>query len=177
MLLPLRINRVSGKIGFSLSLLFFIGCATSSPWKLTGLPNADPDYEIVRLSYPATDALHGMKLEFVRYGTECYAYIHAAGYAFPFYQGKENQAKVSFYTERTAMHFIAFRCEDGQRLRLTEEAAAALATSLKKGESVTLSCGHFSQSVSASYFCRAYRTLYKRPARFVSKERVHVAFY
>ena len=141
--------------------LFLLASCHSDPWKTTAIYSSSREYTLARLSYPPSNPNNGMELEMTRFGEEIRAYINVYQYNFPLQN--TNKTHLTIQTEDRSQTFILPLMEGEQRVRLTDRCLEYLLTSLSTHSSITLSSGHFTQTIHTKNFKTHYKSLLRQP--------------
>ncbi|MBF5059528.1 hypothetical protein [Candidatus Neptunochlamydia vexilliferae] len=67
----------------ALALLLLLTSCCRDGWKHTAIKSGSPDYDISKLTHPASDPANGIELELTRYGKEIHGYIHVKTFELP----------------------------------------------------------------------------------------------
>ena len=161
-------------------LPLFLFCLTSchhEPWQHTSIRNGNPQYDLAKLTYPASNPNNGIELEITRSGKEVHGYINVKQYDFPIHDNNPHQTLLTIETNRATKTFVITLLEGGQRARLTDSCLEYLLQTLELKPSVTLSSGHFSEILNTANFSRHYDALLREPHRLIPEKLITFEFY
>ncbi len=150
------------KYSLLIFLLLLTGCCRDG-WKHTAIKSGSPDYDISKLTHPASDPTNGIELELTRYGKEVHGYIHVKTFELPSHED-EHATMLTISTPRSNKAFVIPLLQGGQRARLTDMCLSYLVEMLEMNGAVTLTSGHFSETVSGENFHRHHDALMRRPS-------------
>lgn len=146
-----------------LSFLLLLTSCHREPWQHTSIRNGNPNYDMAKLTYPASNPTSGMELELTRTGKEIHGYVNVHHYELPSYQDDLHATTLTITTNCAARTFVIPLLQGGQRARLTDDCLDYLLQNLELKPAVTLSSGHFSQELESSNFERHYNALLRKP--------------
>ncbi|MDN3509369.1 MAG: hypothetical protein P0S93_05075 [Candidatus Neptunochlamydia sp.] len=151
------------RILYLLLLLFLAGCHHST-WQHTSIRNGNDRYDMSKLTCPPYNETNGIELEITRLEKEIHAYINVHHLQLPKNKDDERATTLIISTNCSTRTFIIPLLEGRQRARLTDTCFEYLLQHLELKPSVTLSSGHFSETLDASNFGRHYDTLLRKPS-------------
>lgn len=157
--------------------LFLLTSCHRESWQHTSIRNGNRDYDIAKLSYPPSNPNSGIKLEFTRFGKEIHGYINVATFEFPTHKDDLHATTLTISTNSTTRTFVISLLEGGQRARLTDTCLDYLIQTLQLKSSVTLSSGHFSETLESSNFERHYNVLLREPSRIKPQNLIHFELF
>ena len=160
-----------------LSLLFLLTSCHHEVWQHSSIRNGNPQYDLAKLIYPSSNPNSGIKLEMIRNGKEVHAYINVKQYDLPPYENNPHQTLLTIETNRITKTFVIPLLEGKQRARLTDTCLDYLLQTLELKPSVTLSSGHFSETLNATNFSRHYDALLRQPHRLLPENLITFEFY
>ena len=154
-------------------LLLFCASCHHSHWKHSSLRSGNPDQDLAKLIYPASNQNSGIEVEITRFGREVHGYINVKHFTLPLHDGSSHETTLTIGSRS----FVITLLEGGQRARLTENCLDYLIQSLELKASVLLTSGHFSESLDATNFRRHYDALLRNPRRLLPQNLVTFEFY
>lgn len=152
------------KILFCLLLLLLTTSCHHSTWQHTSIRNGNDRYDMAKLTYPSSNETNGIELEMTRLGKEIHAYINVHCFELPMNENDKHATTLTISTNCATRTFVIPLLEGGQRARLTDTCLEYLLQNLELKPSVTLSSGHFSETLDASNFERHYDALLRKPS-------------
>ena len=159
-----------------LLLLFLAGCH-HSPWQHTSIRNGNDRYDMAKLTYPPSNETNGIELEISRLGKEIHAYINVHHFQLPSSGVDEHATTLTVSTNCSTKTFVIPLLEGGQRARLTDTCLEYLLQNLELKPSVTLSSGHFSETLDASNFERHYDALLRKPSAIQPRSMISLELF
>jgi len=160
-----------------LLLLFFASCARQDPWHETAIRNTNPEHEMAKLAYPASNPHDGIQLEFVRHGDSLNGYLSILAFTIPPHPDHPKQTILTCQTCDEKRSFLIERLEGGQKLRLSQEAITFLINAFQNVPTVHLSLGHHSQTYKSAHFEKHFRSLHHLPPRYFPEKLVTFELY
>ncbi len=151
------------KILLLLSVLFIASCHRS-PWQHAFIRNGNDRYDLAKLIYPPSSDTQGIELEITRLGQEIQAYINVRHFKLPKNENDAQTTTVVISTHSATKAFVIPLLEGGERARLTAACLEYLIQNLELKTAVTLSSGHFSETVDASNFNLHYDAFMRKPS-------------
>ncbi|MGE0199090.1 MAG: hypothetical protein AB7N99_09225 [Simkaniaceae bacterium] len=165
--------------GLFLSLIIVLllaGCHRE-PWQHSSIRNGNGQHDLAKLTYPASNPNSGIELAITRHGKEILGYIHVHSYTLPLYQENPHETFLTIETEQASQTFVIPLFEGGQRARLSPICLDYLLQTLELKPSVTLSSGHFSETLNSGNFHRHYDALLREPSRLLPESLVTFELY
>lgn len=150
------------KIALCLLLLCFVGCARSS-WQHTSIRSGNTDYDISKLTHPSSNPTDGLELELTRCGKEIHGYLNVHALELPSHEEDPHATTLTIRAQCASKTFVIPLLQGGQRARLTDTCLDYLLQTLSLKPSVTLSSGHFSETLDSANFDRHYNALLREP--------------
>ena len=140
------------------SIFFLTGC-NRSPWQNVSISNSD----LAQLTYPPASEMHGMEFEMTRCGKKIDAYINIRHFELPIKGNGDQLTTLTITANSTSKTFVIPLLQGRQRGHLTDACLKYLLQNLRTHLSVTLSSGHFSETLNTSHFERHHNIFLQRP--------------
>lgn len=156
-------------------LLLSLSCHHKKDWQYTPIRSLDSNYDMAKLSYPASSASKGILLELIRQHKEIQGYLNVHTFEMPYYKDNPHLAKINFKAGKEECSFIVDRLTGGQRLHLSQPSFIKLTNLLREYPEVTIQVGHYFQKIHSTTFNKKYNklckySLYWIPERIVTFE-------
>ncbi len=135
----------------SISLLLLTAC-TSSHWAVDEIPSGRGAPAFVRLSYPASDPIHGIDLEILQEGA--YLAVHSTPVAA--IKGDPHAVHVCLRSKGHQSKGTAYRLQGGQRFRLSSEMRNEIISYLREGEEITIQLNGYRTILKSEDFEKKY---------------------
>jgi hypothetical protein len=180
MLLEQAQERMQKKVSIAFGLLLLLSsCNIPKPnhWHSSAIRSVNPDYDLAKLIYPASNQTNGIEIELIRQGDLVRGYLNVYSSEIPALLHDPHKAKVVLITEKEEKTFAITRLEGGQRLALSHEGFETLISALKETPSLTIKTGHFTQTINSKSFEKKFGALLKKPFRFSPEKLVTFEFY
>ncbi|MCB1085223.1 MAG: hypothetical protein KDK60_03890 [Chlamydiia bacterium] len=150
----------------SLLLLTLTGCQRG-PWKHTVIQSSQREYDMARLTYPPTTPYQGIELELSRVGENLQGFINVHAFELPPLAENSQETQLQISDGHKTKTFILPLYQGGQRARLTENCLETLLEMLHTEKALTLTAGHFIQTIDSSRFKRHFEELMREPSRIL----------
>ena len=165
------------KILWFLPLFILLTGCYREPWHHSSIRNGNPNYDLAKLTYPASTPNCGIELEITRYGKEVHGYINVQQYTLPHHDANPHETTLTIETNQASHTFVITLLAGDQRARLTDTCLDYLLQTLELKPSVTLTSGHFIETLDSSNFRRHYDALLREPNRLFPEKLVTFELY
>ncbi len=157
-------------------ILILTGCHRDG-WQHTSIQNGNAHYDMAKLSHLPASATNGLELELTRYGKEIQGYVNVHTFELPIFGENIHATTLTISTNCASETFVIPLLEGGQRARLTDTCLSYLIQTLELKSSITLTSGHFSETLDSSNFTRHYDALLRTPSRILPQNMINFELY